>query len=520
MNKTILTTFAAALTAISTMGQSYDILGIKKVNPGSMQAITENQEVKGYYSLMAADKAGKKQRNYVLSILDNNLKRTYVVDLVKSDRLVMLESSYNGERFCFSYYDARQRILEYDVLDKTGKAVGQYSLEISKVEGQLYSQMLATDDDTYQGTLVAVKGKGFIRYGYEKENGFRISMEMIDNSGNRKWEADSRVTTKKSYESVYPLFTDDRVAIAVLTTRDKLFGTQNTEYSVIFLNTDNGKEYFRLKSAGPEGYQLCALGASFNSQSQTYFVYGQFFGKDDDLTKDDSKGFYMQEVDLDGKVISDGFTKWEEQINGTLARKSKGEIKKNMKLFVHTVVRTTDGRVFAIGEQYRKAASGIGIASQVLNGGNSGTSVVKVETHNMVCLEFDEKLKFKDATIYNKNKTNIQLPQGWGTVDANRLGSLLNTYGYFDYAFTSTSADKKCFTSCYVDYDKDKEAGSNYTIGNIGLNKDQALMYDKIQLVTKPSTFYVYKAKPGYIAIFEYYKKDKKGTLRLEKLNF
>lgn len=520
MKKTIITTVALAVLGLNAMAQSYDILGVKHINVSNMQPITENQEVKGYYSVAAMDKAGKKQRNYSLVILDNNLKQTYSIDMVKSDKLAMLESSYNGERFCFSFYDTRDRILQYDICDKTGKAVGQYSLEISKTEAQLYNTMLQTEDDTYQGTLVAVKGKGFIRYGYEKEDGYRISIEMIDNTGAKKWTTDSKVTSKKSYESIGPLFTDDKVAIALLTTREKMLSVKGTQCSVIFINTDTGEEYFRMKS-GANGNQLSALGASYNAASQTYFVYGQFFAEDDNITKDDSKGFYVQEVDLKGKIISEGYTKWEEQINGTIARKSKGEIKKNMKMYVHTVVRTADGKVFAMGEQYRKAVSGLGVASNILGGGsNGGTAVMKVETHDMVCLEFDSKLKFVDATIYDKNKTNVQLPSGWGGIDANRLGAMMSMYGYFDYSFTSTSSDKKTFTSCYVDYDKDKEAGSSYSIGNIGYTKDQKLAYDKIKLTTRPTTFYVYKAKPGYIAIFEYYKKDKKATLRLEKLNF
>lgn len=337
---------AAACLLLNTAltAQTYDLLGIKRVSINNLQPITENQEVKGYYSIVGIDKAGKKLRNYNLSILDNNLKKNYSVDLVKSDRLSMLESSYNGERFCFSYYDARERILEYDVLDKTGVSVGQYTIQISKSEAQLYAQMLKTEDDTYQGTLVGVKGKGFIRFGYEKEDGYRIAMEMIDNQGKKKWESDSKVASKKSYESIFPLFTDDRVSIALLTTREKLMTTKGTKISVVFINTDTGAEYFRLDKDSKEGNQLYALGASFDKTSQTYFVYGQYFVAGDDLTKDDSKGFYMQEIDLSGKVISESYTTWEDRIFPTIFKKAKGEIKKNMKLYVHTVVRNAEGK--------------------------------------------------------------------------------------------------------------------------------------------------------------------------------
>jgi hypothetical protein len=522
MKKNILSACAGVAFSLTTIAQNYDITGVKGVRANNISPITENQELKGYYSFVALDKASKTSRNYNLAILDNNLKQLYTVDMVKANKLALLESSYNGAAFCFSYYNADDKKLEYELLDKTGVKTGKYSLEISKNEGYMYAQMLKTEDDAFQGTLVGVKGKGFIRFGYEKEEGYRISIEMIDNIGKKKWSATSNATTKKSFETVSPLFTDDKVCILGLTTREKMMRIKDMVTSVVFLNTDNGKEFFRLKDIASNGFQLSPLGASFDATSQTYFVYGQFFNAEDNMSKDDSKGFYMQEVNLTGKIISESYTKWEDDINTTIVRKAKGDIKGNMKMMVHSVVRTADGKVFAIAEQYRKAVSAAGMGLKALSmatGGGGGPSAMKIETHDMVCLEFDSKLKFKDATIFDKQKSNIALPEGWGAIDANKLGMMMKLYGYFDYSFTITSSDKKTFYSTYVDYEKNKEAGSSYSIGNIAYTKDQKLTFDKILLTTKPTDFYVFQAKPGYIAIVEYFRKQKKVTLRLEKLN-
>jgi uncharacterized Zn finger protein len=191
-----------------------------------------------------------------------------------------------------------------------------------------------------------------------------------------------------------------------------------------------------------------------------------------------------------------------------------------MKTFVHKIVKTADGKTFVIGEQYRKAVSGLGVASAVLMGSRSNTSVMKIEIHDMLVFEFDSKMKLKDITIFEKEKTNVQLPSGYGTVDANLLGNIMKIYGQFDYSYTSISADKKTFNSAYINYDRDKEAGSSYTIGDIAYTKDQKLTIDKIKLTSKPTFFYVREAKPGYVAIFEYFRKEKKAILRLEKLNF
>lgn len=408
--------------------------------------------------------------------------------------------------------------MQFDVYDNTCKFIESRSFTLSNSEVRLISTMLLNSDDSYQGSLVGVKGKGFIRLGYEKIDGQRIVIEMIDNKAAVKWQADSKAESKKSFEAIVSLYTNEKVFISALSTREKLL-SKDVKYFTLFINPDNGEEYFRLANAS-NGNQLSPLGASFDENSQTYFVYGQYFLPEDNLAKDDSRGIYIMEVDLTGKIYNESYIEWEGEVYNAIVRKSQGEIKKNTKMFVHTVLRPLDGKVFVIAEQYNKAVSGLGVASAVLAGGNSGTSVMKVEITNLVSIELDNNLKYKDVSVYKKNKSNIQLPQGWGMIDANKLGYMMSLYGNFDYAFSSTSADKKTFISTYVDYDKNKDAGSNYTIGCIGYTKEQKLKFDKVLLKSKPYAFKVYQAKPGYIAIYEYFKKEKKATLRLEKLNF
>ena len=80
----------------------------------------------------------------------------------------------------------------------------------------------------------------------------------------------------------------------------------------MFINTDNGKEYFRLENKN-EKYLLSPYGASYNSANQTYFVFGQFYFPDDNLAKADPKGMYIQEVDLDGNVILENYMNWDKK---------------------------------------------------------------------------------------------------------------------------------------------------------------------------------------------------------------
>jgi hypothetical protein len=513
MKQKILTLVIALSCQLTLFCQKYDITGVKRVSSSAVRAIIENNEVKGYYAFVITDKASKKENVYNLAILDNNLKQLYSVDLTEPSGLRLLESSYNGDGFCFTFLNRSEKKISIIFLDKTGKTVAQKSMEISNGEANLYASQLQTDDDAYNGSLMAVKGKGFVRFGYEKEAGSRITIEMYDNTGTKKWDGNSGVDSKKSYESVTPYYGDDKVVVALLNTREKLLTTKGMKFSLVFYNTETGKEYFR-RDVKAAKFQQFPMGVS-PGLNGTYFVYGQYYNLEDD-TKDDPKGLYIEEVDLTGKTVSESYTPWQGEINAAIVKKSKG-LEKNTKTFIHKVIKTADGKILAIGEQYRKAVSGLGVASTVLGVGNA--SVMKIEILNMMAFEFDSNLKFKDVQVFEKDKTNVQLPQGWGVIDANLLGFMMQQYGYFDYSYTAISADRKLFNSAYVNYDKDKEAGSNYTVGNISYTKDQKLVIDKVKLTTKPTSFWVVEARPGYVAIFEYFKKEKRAGIRLEKLN-
>jgi hypothetical protein len=499
--------------------QNYDITGVKKFSPLSLQAIIEQNEVKGYYGFYKIDKASKKEDIYSLAILDNNLKQTYSVELKKSDRLQLLESAYNGAGFCFSFVDFREKTVEYMMLDKTGKTVGSYTLEASKSEIQMYQASLMSEDDYFAGGVLSVKNKGFVRIGYEKKDGMRVELELIDNTGKVKWTANSGVADgEKSYESANSMYADEKSVVALITTRGKRMSTKGMESNLVFLSSDTGKELFKINQKNDKN-QLQYYGVSFDEASSSFFIFGQYFGAEDNILKDDSKGMFIQEIGMDGKMKNETYTPWAGEINSIIVKKMKDEMKGNMKTFIHKVVKTADGKVFAIGEQYRKAASALGIASKVLQGGNSGASVVKIEIHNMFAFEFDNALKIKDVHIIEKEKTNVQLPNGYGTLDANLLGLVMQQWGNFDYCFTSVSSDKKLFNAAYVNFDRDKDAGSKYTIGNISYNKEQKVVVDRIKLTSKPTFFRVMPCKPGYIALFEYFRKEKKAVLRLEKLN-
>ena len=125
--------------AFNAGAQNVNYTGIKRVYLQGIKAFTENNEVKGYSCFYFLDKANRKENLYALNILDENLKQTHYVELTKSKDLRLLESSYNGERFCYSFLNSSKKTIEYILFDKEGKEAGDYKIEkLNKTEKDFY----------------------------------------------------------------------------------------------------------------------------------------------------------------------------------------------------------------------------------------------------------------------------------------------------------------------------------------------------------------------------------------------
>jgi len=96
-------------------------------------------------------------------------------------------------------------------------------------------------------------------------------------------------------------------------------------------------------------------------------------------------------------------------------------------------------------------------------------------------------------------------------------GRFLEFIDAYDYEFTQKTADVDRFTIGYIDFERKPEKRSIF--GAITYFEGK-LSQDKIDLKSDASSLRVLPAKPGYLAIIEYFKKEKKLEYRLEPINY
>ncbi|HEY4799694.1 MAG TPA: DUF6770 family protein [Bacteroidia bacterium] len=215
----ILSGILLSLTFRNASSQNTDFKGIKEISRNNVAAMMQNNEVIGYYILFFSDQLSDTENEYDLEILDNNLKVTHSSKIKISRSARLREAAFNGEGFCFCFVDILNKNIEYKLFDVNGLAKQSYTISehTGNEAASTASQSSQVDYSGSSSGLYAVPGKCFIRYGMKTSNGFRIFIEAFNNNGNKMWLTNSGTTTKKSYESLTPFFTDEKISLQAST---------------------------------------------------------------------------------------------------------------------------------------------------------------------------------------------------------------------------------------------------------------------------------------------------------------
>jgi hypothetical protein len=511
--------FAAGLFllgAIFASAQNLTIENVQKVALRNSDAIKEGTEVKGYYFFYVSDKIDKRTNEYTLQITDNNLKKLKDIKFQDSKDVTILESSFNGTDLIFLFYNEDARTFEYQVYGADGKKKFVYNRELTKKEKRYLEQSyLAVDDDeqTYKG-LYPIEGKGFISNMPSREDkDYTFQVDFFSTEKRKQWTYTPTEGAKKFIGDY--LGAHNGVVYFEVLKFGSMMDAKPDSY-LLGLDQETGKQLFENPTDNAK-YKFYPASMSILNSGKAV-IFGEYFNPNGNIAKDKSLGFAFIGVDEKGKILSEKYCSWDLELGKYLDVTSKGKIADFGFMYVHNIMQTSDGNVFAIGEGYKKVASGLGIASQILTGGRGGLSTVKIKVTDMILIKFDKDFNVKDAKIYEKNSNSVELPSGMEFVSAPLLGKLVKyTFGEFDYSYSQINKDNTAFSVCYSDY----ERGKNYkggTFNSISYNEGK-ITTDKIQTKSDATRTSVLPGKQGQVLILDYYRKAKRLDVHFEKLN-
>jgi hypothetical protein len=505
-----------SLLADNVQAQKLTIDKVQKVSVmRNSDAIKEGSEVKGYYFFYISDQIDSKTNEYTLQIMDQSLNKLKELKFQDSKNVSVIESSFNGTDLVFLFYNSDASILDYQVYGADGTKKYSYTKSITKKDKAYLAQtyFIAKEDNNFKG-LNPVEGKGFISTMPTRDNNdYTFQIIYVGTDTKKQWVY-TPAMEGKMFAGNY-LGTSNNVVYVELLIYSKLFD-RNPDSYILGLSLENGKLLFQ-KSTSEWKFNFLPMSMSVLNNGKAY-LYGEYFDKGANVLKDKSKGFAFIGIDETGKTLSEKYSSWSVDLGKHLGASANGKIDDLGYMFLHNMVQTEDGSIYAIGEGYKKAASALGITSKILSGGGSEVSTVKLIVTDLLLIKFDKDFNVKEASIYQKNDNDIYLESGAAFVSTQILGKLVKyAYGGFDYAYTQVNKDHSSFSVCYSDYERGKDY-KGATFNSITFNEGK-LTQDKIQTKSDATKSIVLPARQGQVLIMDYYKKDKKLDLHFEKLN-
>jgi hypothetical protein len=492
---------------------------IRSVYLRNSGSIIANEEIKGYFTFYQSDKIDKHTNEYTLQILDENLNKVKNFKFTDSKNIALLESSYNGSDIMFMFHDEDQKMLDYRVYGLDGKQKFNYQRPIDKKTKKYIEQTLAMHtEETQNKNLYSIEDRGFvttipIRDG--KQYTYEVNFYQTDKKKQWTYTPDD---PDRIAQAEYLGNTDSIVVLEIMKKERLLSGKMQSSLLGIYLH--NGKKAFEFET-DREKYNFFPMNIATLRNSSQFMLMGPYFDKNDNVTKDKSLGLGVWVMNNQGKITNTKYNSWDGDISKFLKVDKRGRVDELGYIYFHKIIQTEDGKIFAVGEGYKRVVSALGVGFKVLQaaaGGVSNSSTTKIKITDMVMMEFNPKFDITSAHIYDKNSNSIELMAGGDFISAPLLARVIKyVYDGFDYSFSQTDKSHSTFTVGYTDYVRSKDY-KGLTFNAISYYNNN-ITTDKINLKTNSSSMRIMPAKTGSVMILEYFKKDKRLDMRLEKLN-
>ncbi len=507
------------LLQLTTSAQDNVLIGnVKIANPRSLKPILENNEIRGYFFFYISDKVDKKTNEYTIQIYDENLKKVRDIVFEGDKHIQLLESSYNGNTMMFLFYDPKEKTLEYRAYGTDGKQKVTYTKELNKRSKMLIEQTYGTkSEDAQNEALFDITNVGYTTiYPVKEGKYYSYEVNFLFTDRNKQWTYEAAEEQDDKWAAaVYMGNTDSLILFEVIKQKTLLGGKPHSW--LLALNIFTGKKQFEISTESEEDYKFYPTNISTISGSSEFFLMGAYYDKDDKIAKDRSQGIAAWKMNVNGKIVSKKYNSWTGEIGKYLQTDKKGRVDDIGYIFFHKILQTSDGDFFAIGEGYKKVVSAMGVMSAMMNRGSGGVSTFKIKVTDMVMMKFNKDFEIKGADIYDKNSNSIEMPAGAGYLSPHMMALIVKAYGGFDYDYTKLNRDRSSFIMAYSDYEKSKDF-KGMTFNTISYNNGK-ITTDKLNLSSKNTFIRVLPAKTGSVMVWEYNKKKKEVSLRLEKMN-
>lgn len=497
-------------TSFSQTASFDDILSIQLRDMG---VIKNGTSISGYFMFYEIDKVDRKNRKFLLNILDENLNIVAKKNIINSKHTDLVDAAFNNQHIMLKFYDAREKTYSFKSYDLNGEKSKGAKRELKKKEYTKPIYMKGEGLLTHGNAFFAIPDQGFVQYASVKNKKWGYIIDFLGPDSKASWKYKSNKDLKELQFANYLVANEDML-LSNITILKNGFG-KNAESGVLAIDVNTGKKIFEKRFGTKIPTEI--LNGYIDEEKEEIIVFGLYY-KEGAKTgaKSKSKGLFAYTIGFDGKVKSKKYLSWDKDVSRHLKMNNKGKMDGGKYIHFHDIVKTADGKTLAVGEQFAKKIDGLGVAANIAFGG--GFSVTKLTIEDVMIFQLDENLDLEDVKVFEKSKSDVQLDMD--LYGPQVMAHFANRLGFFDYAFTQQNEDKSLITFGYVDYERRKGEKNGWTYGAISYI-DNEFKSDKIKLDRKKKvSSRVLPAIPGYVLLAEYHRKNKTLDLKMEKINF
>lgn len=476
----------------------------RKENLGSF--LDKNNQISGFYILNSLSGDFDANSVFQLQLLDTNLSSKATVDFKLARNTSLIDITSNGENVLLFFVNGDgYELFTYNL---KGEKLASKTIPKSEINSKEHKYFIRNAREDINFDVLEPNGEdSFIITSYLKsKKKYLFQLIAYDNMLNEIWRYNTP-NPQKDVENVEINYIDNELLI--LTVSQKYFiDAQKLQQSMVCLNPKNGNLKYSLNLVNRK-YGNKSITNVFR-EDERIFVLGDYYLPGDEIQYDESDGFYIREIDQQGNIIFTKEMSWKDN-NARLAQKENVKTSKFDKygIYSHDLVFLDSGKVYLIGEQYRKriSISGVLINEAV---GFGAASYREVEVGDLILFEFDSKFKLEDINKIEKKNFIILMLYGDGNYSIEYLANRYKKAGQFGLKHISISNNKKGFSIVYTDQKKYKSLKVDMeSIQRTDLNLKEADYFDKS---------FIIKAHNSKSLIVEHSKKEKLLKLELRDL--
>jgi hypothetical protein len=516
--KVLVLTLTLFIAPILLSAQSYEIKGIYKnfIRTGTIQ---KGEEVRGYYNLYRLEKTSKGEVRYEIEILNENLKLELKKDLVVDKRMAIMEVAYNGKTILFKFYDTKENTVTYYLMDEKGEFSRPFSREFGKNKRAMQEIEYLAKIEKPTFSLFEAGNKGFVDIHTYSVKMKAYEITYISNEGKIMWNYVPNADKERRNAS-FLLGTDDIVLFTESVSKNQT--GKDMTYNLLALSL-KGDEVFSIPLE-QDNYILSPQNVFVNKRDGNYVLLGEYYYKSKNIMKDNAEGIFFRGVNDEGLWVYDKLISYERDIKKTMIATELEEVK-GWKIFFHDVHRLNDGTVIAVGEQYKRSADALKIASTALTalgGGLDAQGTTKFRNGDIVAITLDKDGNFMDFNRFVKRHRGTSLEASIDYASIDYIAKLMVRFNAYDYVFTQFSADNSVATIAYDDRVTEEDGKGKESVFHFQsyVTSDKRFTEDIYRFESVADNVRVLRGKPGFIIISEFFRKDKKQSFRLEPLNF